>query len=252
MKLAKWILGGLGWAFGGPVGAFIGYAVGTIFEEGQSPDRHIGSGQTQEGDFAVSLLILSAAVMKADGKVLKSELNCVKDFLLKQYGEKKSKDLLLVLKEIIDKPVQLAQVCRQIRRSMNIAERRVLLHYLFDIGQADGNINAQEQKVLFSIGLYLGIPQSDILSIYASYGYRSSSSSGSSYRKTASIDYYTVLEISKSATDAELKSAYRSMVKKFHPDKVANLGEAAVKEAEKRIKQINEAYEAIKKERGLK
>ena len=253
MGIAKWILGGLGWAVGGPIGAFVGYAAGSFFETDGESNRHIGSGQTQEGDFAISLLILSAAVMKADGKVLKSELNFVKDFLLKQYGEQKANDLLPILKQIMDKPANIQQVSIQIRRNMNIAERRVLLHYLFDIGQADGDISYPEQKLLFTIGLYLGIPQSDIYSIYASYGYTSNSNSqGSSYKRTASIDYYTVLEVEKNATDTELKKAYRSMVKKFHPDKVANLGPAAVKEAEKRIKQINEAYEAIKKSRGLK
>jgi len=254
MSLAKWILGGLGWAVGGPIGAFIGYAVGSFFDTDGNSDRHIGNGQTQEGDFAISLLVLSAAVMKADGKVLKSELNCVKSFLLKQFGEKKANDLLPVLKQIMDKPANIQQVCIQIRRNMNIAERRVLLHYLFDIAQADGDISHPEQKLLFTIGLYLGIPQSDIYSIYASYGYRSNSNNnqGSSYRRTASIDYYTVLEVKKNATDDELKKAYRSMVKKFHPDKVANLGPAAVLEAEKRIKQINEAYEEIKKSRGIK
>ena len=258
MSFAKWILGGLGWAVGGPVGAFIGYAVGSFFDTESGETKNIGDGQTQEGDFVVSLLVLSSAVMKADGKVLKSELNCVKEFLVKQYGETKAKDLLPILKQIMDQPAaNVQQVCIQIRRNMNIAERRVLLHYLFDIAQADGNISSSEQKILFTIGLYLGIPQSDIFSIYASYGYRSSSSSGrggrnSSYTRTASIDHYTVLEVKKTATNDELKKAYRSMVKKFHPDKVANLGPAAVKEAEKRIKQINEAYEAIKKSRGIK
>ena len=63
---------------------------------------------------------------------------------------------------------------------------------------------------------------------------------------------YKILGINSNATDDELKKAYRKMAIKFHPDKVATMGEEYVKGAKEKFQQIQEAYEAIKKERGLK
>jgi len=62
---------------------------------------------------------------------------------------------------------------------------------------------------------------------------------------------YEILEISKSATDAEVKKAYRDMAKKYHPDRVNTEDEAIKKGAEEKFKQVGQAYEAICKERGI-
>ena len=84
---AKWIGGGLGWAFGGPIGGILGFMAGSMVG-GSGGSVGTGSssyGQTRSGDFNVSLLILAAAVMKADGKVTKSELDYVKQFITKNF-----------------------------------------------------------------------------------------------------------------------------------------------------------------------
>jgi len=76
---SKWIAGGIGWAFGGPIGAIIGFAIGSMLD-GASNDNRLGPGSEQpsgRGDFNVSLLVLSAAVMKSNGKVKKSGLEAV-------------------------------------------------------------------------------------------------------------------------------------------------------------------------------
>ncbi len=62
---------------------------------------------------------------------------------------------------------------------------------------------------------------------------------------------YEVLEISPSATDDEVKSAYRRMAMKHHPDKVATLGPEVQKAAAEKFRKIQEAYETIKQERGI-
>ncbi len=77
-KFGKWVGLGLGWALGGPIGGILGLAVGSIFDSGTTATtgktRSVRSG-TLRGDYAASLLVLIAAVMKADGKVMKSELD---------------------------------------------------------------------------------------------------------------------------------------------------------------------------------
>ncbi len=86
-KFGKWLGGGLGWAVGGPIGAIFGFVLGSMFDGGSEAvqTRRIGSGysgRTTAGGYVMSLLVLTAAVMKADGKVLKSELDYVKKFMV--------------------------------------------------------------------------------------------------------------------------------------------------------------------------
>ncbi|MFC2107746.1 hypothetical protein ACFLRY_05380, partial [Bacteroidota bacterium] len=111
-KYGKWVGGGLGWAFGGPIGGILGFVFGSIYDGMKSGQA--GYQGTRAGDFSVSLLILTASVMKADGKVVKSELEYVKAFLVRQFGEQQAQEKLLLLKEIIKQDVNLSEVCGQI------------------------------------------------------------------------------------------------------------------------------------------
>jgi DnaJ like chaperone protein len=237
-KYAKWIGGGLGWAFGGPIGAFVGFMFGSMFDKMNSEELALGQGSTRAGDFAISLLILSAAVMKADGKVLKSELNYVKQFLANQFGESHARELLKNLKEILDKDIPLRDVSMQIGGSMDHASRLQLMHYLFGIANADGVIDKSELNIIEQIAGYLRISQKDFTSIKAMFIDDTSSA-------------YKILEINSNASNDEVKKAYRKMALKYHPDKVSHLGEDFQKAAEDKFQKVNDAYQKIKKERGF-
>lgn len=255
-SFGKWLGGGLGWAFGGPIGAIIGVAIGHLFDNTNvqfQKDSVFNSGgpqtssttqnrtqtKTHAGDFSVSLLVLSAAVMKADGKVLRSELDYVKQFLVKQFGEATALELLQVLKEILQKDVPLKQVSDQIRANMPHAMRLQLLHYLFGIANADGSVHKTESLIIERISVYLGISTKDFQSI-----------NGMFFKDVGHA--YKVLEVEPTATDDEIKKAYRKMAIKYHPDKVADLGEDFQKAAKEKFQKLQEAYDQIKKERGIK
>jgi len=117
----KMLWGGFGWALGGPIGAIIGYSFASM--SGQSTTKYSGGYQnrgypnTQPGDFIVSLLVLFGAVMKADKKMLKSELDFVKQFLSKQFGQAQVQDFMVLFKDIIKQDYPLRDVCKQIVRS---------------------------------------------------------------------------------------------------------------------------------------
>lgn len=106
MKFGKWIGGGLGWAFGGPIGALIGFGIGSLID-GASYEVVYQKGsqsvRSTPSDFKVSLLVLMAIIMKADKKLLNSELDYVKRFLVRQYGEREAKEQLLTFREILKK-----------------------------------------------------------------------------------------------------------------------------------------------------
>ncbi|HTL82618.1 MAG TPA: TerB family tellurite resistance protein [Bacteroidia bacterium] len=245
-KFAKWIGGTLGWAFGGPIGAVIGFAFGTVLDQatitvtsgtGADADMHYDPNAAQ-GDFAVSLLVLTAAVMKSDGKVLKSELDYVKKFLVAQFGEAQAIRLLPVLKELLVRDIPVHEVCAQIRRYMPEPQRLQMLHYLFGISAADGEVHAKEIGIIHNISRFLGIDDNDFNSVKAMY-----------YRDTEND--YKILEVDPDASEEELKKAYRKMAVKYHPDKVADLGEAAQLRAKEQFQKVQDAYENIKKKRGM-
>ena len=237
------ILTGLGWAFGGPLGGIIGYAIGALFS-GNGP-RVIRSqvedtfGNTEEKrDFNVTLLVLSAAVMKADGNVKRSELDYVKRFFLQNFGQERAESYIKMLREILEKEYNLYEVSQQVGRYMDYSSRLQLLHYLFGIADADGRVSPEELSVINTISDYMGITNSDFQSVKAMF-----------IKETDSA--YKILGIDSSATDEEVKKAYREMAKKNHPDLVSNLGEEVRQAAEKKFQEVNAAYEAIKKQRGI-
>jgi len=239
----KLILTGLGWAFGGPLGGIIGYAIGALFS-GNRP-RVIRSeveetfGNTEEKrDFNVTLLVLSAAVMKADGNVKRSELDYVKRFFLQNFGQQRAENYIKMLREILDKDYIIYEVSQQVGRYMDYSSRLQLLHYLFGIADADGRITQEELGIINTISDYMGITSSDFASVKAMF-----------IKETDSA--YKILGVEPSATDEEVKKAYREMAKKNHPDLVTNLGEEVRQAAEKKFQEINGAYETIKKQRGL-
>ncbi len=236
----KWLAGGLGWALGGPIGAIVGFALGSMFETPTQTTTREHTTATTESDFKLSLLILIACIMKADGKIQKAELSVVKKFLVANFGEAGALEALQLLKNILEQDINEQQVASQIGRHMNYSAKLQLLHFLMDVALADGHIHTAEQAMLTRIANAFGITMPDFESLKAPY-----------FKNSDPNWAYTTLEIQPTATNEELKKAYRRMAMKYHPDKVQDLGEDVKKSATEKFRTINEAYEAIKKERGM-
>lgn len=260
MGFGKWIVGALGWAMFGPIGGILGYyftsKLEQLSEEVETNNENQSWNQGQRNSFLMSLLVLSAAVIKADGRTTTQELNTLKRFFIKNFGANAANDAEEIVKELINKDFNLYEVCVQVRSCMDYSQRLQLYHYLVELGACDGLIQ-REIDVIEVIGTYIGLAKEDIDAIFAQFGrYNSNSGSqGSSSNNSSSYSNsesnYRILGISPSATDDEVKKAYRKMAIKYHPDKVATLGEDVQKAAEEKFKTISQAYEAICKERGI-
>lgn len=236
-NFGKWIGSGLGWVVGGPIGGLFGFVVGSFLDSTVQTSA-TGRNVTTPGAFGMSLLVLIAAVMKADGKVVKSELDYVKQFFVRQFGQENAQEALRMLRDLLKQDIPLKDVCLQINRNMDYASRLQLIHMLFGVAGADNTIHPSEIKVIGSISDYLGISSSDYLSLKNMFIPETDSS-------------YKILEIDRAATNEEVKKAYRKMALKYHPDKVSHLGEDFRKTADEKFKKMNEAYEKIKKERNI-
>ncbi len=244
-KFGKWIAGGLGWAFLGPIGGIIGFVVGSMMEgeQFQNMQRSSSPGggyssSTTTGGYVMSLLVLVAAVMKADGKILKSELNYVKAFFVRTFGEDSAQEAIKMLRDLLNQNIPVNEVCQQIEKNMDYSSRLQLLHFLFGIAQSDGQIDKTESDLIDHIARTMGLTEKDYQSIKSMF--------------VANTDAaYKILEIEPTATVEEVKNAYRQMAKKYHPDKVSYLGEEFQAAAKEKFQKVNEAYEQIKKERNF-
>lgn len=251
MSIGKWIFGGLGFVLGGPIGAVVGVVLASLFEgstglltqEG-TPYTHAHTARgnrPSQGDIRISLLVLIACVLKADGHVRKTELNTVKRFLVNNYGEQGALEALQVLKSLLEQNINPTAVAQQIAQHVNYSTRLEILHFLLDLAHADGEYATQERRVIEQIAEASGITQADYRSLLALYG------------KTQNPHWaYQALEIQPEATDEEVKKAYRRMAMKYHPDKVAGAGEDIRQKATEKFRAVNEAYENIKLQREMK
>ena len=282
MAAGKWIGGFLGFITAGPLGALAGIALGALFDHGldevnkqggegfnnrEYNNRGYGSSygysshrshsedrryEGQRNSFMFSLLVLSSYIITADGKIMHSEMELIRRFLRQNFGEaakQQGEEILLKLFEQ-QKRMGMSQYrsviqdsCQQIRSNMLYEQRLQLLNFLVMIAQADNLVTAEEVNALKEIATYMGLTAEDVDQMLNLHNGASSSSSLD--------EAYQVLGITPSATNDEVKAAYRKMALKHHPDKVATLGEDVRRAAEKKFQEINDAKDRIYKARGI-
>ena len=235
-KWGKWIGGGLGWAFLGPLGAILGFVLGSVLDGAQQGE---GPAPTTQGDFSLSLLVLLAAVMKADGTVKKAELDYVKQYLLQSVGEARAREAVRMLRDILKQNIPVVEVSRQIKMYLDYPGRLQLLHLLYGLSGADGQFHPKELEMIDMIARNMGVSEADRKSIRSMFVPDTQAA-------------YRILEIDPSASDEEVRKAYRKMAVKYHPDKVSYLGEEYQRSAKEKFQKILEAYDQIRKERGMK
>ena len=208
--------------------------------------------EEQRNSFLFSMLVLSSYIIKADGKIMHSEMEFVRQFLRQNFGEQavnQGQEILLKLFEVQKQQGEqefrktIHQSCTEIKHYMDVSQRLQLLNYLVIIAKVDGYVSPEEIKALKEVARHLGLTAKDVDSML---------NMESGARADSNIeDAYKVLGISPTATDDEVKAAYRKMALKHHPDRVATLGEDIRKAAEKKFQDINDAKERIFKARGL-
>ncbi|MBF1498365.1 MAG: DnaJ domain-containing protein [Prevotella pallens] len=275
MALGKWIGSALGWILSGGnvLGAIAGYCIGSLLSDATSTAEREngfnGNGNTFRNDysdtqfnqrpfeedrnsFLFSMLVLSSYIIKADGKIMHSEMNCVRNFLRNNFGEQavqQGEDILLKLFEMQKQQgattfkETIRKSCVEISFHMNIGQRLQLLDYLIIIAKVDGIVSPEEVYALKEVAAYLGLSAQDVDSML--------NMEASSNQQIGLDEAYKILGISPNATNDEVKAAYRKMALKHHPDRVSTLGDDVREAAEKKFQEINNAKERIYKARGL-
>lgn len=242
--IIKWLGAGFGWALGvGPIYKILslaaGYGMGSILDTFMeknmepTPER-----STTENDFMLCIVLLASKVIKADGRVDRHELSYVRTFLADQFGANNVTNYLSLLEKVLPQDFDEAEVCKQINTNMSPELKLLMIQYMFGIANADYNISQKEIELIEKISGLLLLPKEDFITIQSMFVTRADSA-------------YQTLGISPTASDEQVRAAFRTKAQQHHPDKFANLGESAIKAAEEKFRAIQNAYEKIKKERGL-
>ena len=227
MGIGKWIGGVLGFMAFGPLGALAGIILGSFFEEEANMTGQPFGGRTNYDDqytrrdpyagernsFLFSMLVMASYIIRADGKIMHSEMEYVRQFLRRNFGE------------------------------IAVGQGEEILLKLFD--------QAKRMEQENSIGFKNTIRECGTQIAY-NLSYEERLQLLLNLQKNSLDNAYKVLEIEPTATDDEVRAAYRRMAIKHHPDKVANLGEDIRKAANEKLQKINEAKERIYKARGMK
>lgn len=275
MNLGKWIGGIIGFMALGPLGALAGIVLGSLFDnisdlsdqtfgkegQGNGPYGQAGGFDTgrrpynpyegQRDSFLFSLLVMASYIIKADGRVMHSEMEFVRQFLRNNFGEIAVQQGETILLRLFDERKRMEMSdpnafrrtiydCgRQIAANLSYEERLQMLAFLAQIAKADGHVCPEEIDALKEVAQAMGMTAAEVESLL-------------NLKSDSLEDAYKVLEIDPSATDDEVRAAYRRMALKHHPDKVASLGEDILKAANEKFQRINEAKERIFKARGMK
>jgi DnaJ like chaperone protein len=243
--MLRWLLAVLGYALYRFPGAIIGFILGSLLDnvsvKGKTFQTSFGTSQQQvtPADFELNLLSLASLVIKADGQVSQTELDYVRQYFVQAYGKDRANATFKIFNEVIKKREISAQnICDLLRQRTRYETRLQILHFLFSIANSDGNVSTPEVNEINRISGFLGVYARDFESIKAMF-----------FKNPDSA--YKILEIDRTATIPEIKAAYRTMVKKYHPDKLQHMDAAHQKGGEEKFRKVQEAYEQLQKERGF-
>lgn len=258
MGAARWIGGIIGFMTGGPLGALAGFVLGSLFDTSASAGGYYGSEETdspsytgQRNSFLFSMLVMASYIIRADGRIMHSEMEFVRRFLRTTFGESAVAEGEQILLRLFEQQKQMDRQnpfafkntirdCgRQIAANLTYEERLQLLDFLVEIAKSDGHVCNKEIETLKEVAIYMGLSAREVESMLNLGG-------------DTLEEAYKVLEVEPTATNDEVRAAYRRLALKHHPDKVATLGEDIRKAAEEKFQRINNAKEQVYKARGMK
>ncbi len=260
----KIVGGAFGFALGGPLGALLGVALGHNVDRGLKQFKVIEGGvgegsheRTQMAFFTATFAVMGH-VAKADGAVSAAEIDMAKQVMQRMNLDADQRQLARDLfRQGRDDTFPLQEVLQQFRKECH--RRTTLLRMFMEIqlsaAHSDGQYSTAEREMLQGISRDIGFSEHEFIHLESLVkAHFSSTASGSAQQPTSLAEAYAVLDVAESASDAEVKKAYRRLINQHHPDKLVAKGlpEEMMKLAAEKTHEIKQAYDAIKAKRGMR
>jgi DnaJ like chaperone protein len=232
----------MGLSGAGFFGALIGFSIGALIDKLHKDGFLIWDNDTdssERGDFILSSMIMAASVLQANSKKENFELEYIRQYLEEQYGIGKAEEYLKLLHRALNQNWDVRKVTQYVRTNNTYETKLQLLYFLFGIADADKKLEEKEIANIKIISIHLGILPEDYNAIKKMFINDLDTS-------------YNILGINSSATDIEIKEAYRNMANRFHPDKNPNLNDEMAELAKEKFQRLRQAYQKVKADRGIK
>lgn len=262
----KLLGGSFGYMLGGPLGALLGAAIGHKFDSGITDFtrfENLRSGNTEriQTAFFTTTFLVMGHLAKADGRVSESEIAQAKFIMDQMQLTPDQKKAAIALfnegkSESFDLHAVIAQFKKESGRRRNLEQ--MFIEIIITTAMADGELDPEEREILLTICKQLGFSKFAldklIQMLQAQQHYSAGGKAGQQPRYNTIEDAYNVLGVEKTASDGEVKKAYRKLMSQHHPDKLISRGlpEEMLKIATEKTQEIKAAYDQIKQERNLK
>ena len=269
----KLIVGLLGMLIGGPIGLAIGVLIGHFLDRGVervqsfNPFRPYRPGEREDVQDALFSAVFSIMghLAKADGRVSEQEIGQAEAIMSRmQLNDEQRRRAQEAFRQGKDDDFPLDQTVAEFRQ--RIRRRRhlvvVFLELLLQTALADGELHAEEERILFRVAAGLGVPESQFRQILnmvlaqARFGGAGAGGAGGAAgpSRPSLGEAYQVLGVSEEASDQELKKAYRRLMSEHHPDKLAARGvpDEMIRVSTEKTAEISKAYDMIKEARGMR
>ncbi|MFZ0133085.1 MAG: TerB family tellurite resistance protein [Desulfobacterales bacterium] len=245
--IGKLVGGTIGFAIGGPLGAIAGAAFGHAYDQSQLvelPQEVIRPrpGQEAQLTFFVAAFSMLAKLARADGRVTQREIDTINRFMLQDLNlDPYSRIVAMnIFQTAIDSPNTFEEFAGQFFGQFHAQPEilRLMIDILLRVSVADGELNPHEDRLILVAVRIFGFDEA----VYSALRAR--------YAPTAD-KYYAILGVKPDDSDEKIKSQYRKLVMKYHPDRIVSNGfpEEFTKFAQDKFREIQEAYEMIEKER---
>ncbi|MFZ0612121.1 MAG: TerB family tellurite resistance protein [Desulfobacterales bacterium] len=247
--IGKLVGGTIGFAIGGPLGAIAGAAFGHAYDQSQLtelPQEVIRPrpGQEAQLTFFVAAFSMLAKLARADGRVTQGEIDTINRFMLQDLNlDPYSRIVAMnIFQTAIDSPNTFEEFAGQFFGQFHAQPEilRLMIDILLRVSVADGELNPHEERL--------------ILAAVRIFGFDEAYYNGLRSRYAPTADkYYAILGVNPDDSNEKIKSQYRKLVMKYHPDRIVSNGfpEEFAKFAQDKFREIQEAFEMIRKERKM-